>query len=887
MNFLNTLRLNWLLIVLALTLSASFATANELKTSNTLILPLKIFSSETAKELEQESDRIFADASANYFLISRTEATRKINYSGNWPPALVDLQQLSQSPDTQYVAVGTLSQLGSNLSIDIQVIDLVGNESPHLIFTETDDQTKLTELIIDSLNRIKAYTARSQRIADIKISGNHKIDTGAIMVNINNRAGDDYNIGQLRHDLKTIFKMGCFDDVRIKVDDSNNGKIVTFVVTEKKVIDNVQIKGEDVIKVEELRDVLSVEANTIINPGLIRQSVGNLKNLYREKGFYNCRVEPEIKETADNKVTVIFQIEEGDRTYVRGIDIQGNKSFSDSVIEKILMTTTKNWLSWVTDAGMLRQGMLNQDAARIAAFYQNKGFVDVRVADPVIGKNKDGLHITFKIDEGHRYRVGLINITGDIETSLAEMLALTNIGNEKFFNRKTLRDDVMALTDFYAVRGYAFADVNPQITKKEAEKRIDINFDANKGSLVHINRIIIKGNNRTRDKIIRRTIKVGEQDIYDAAALRKSSEKLQRLNYFSDINIEPEPAHEEGLMDVVVSVKEKATGTFSIGGGYSSLDGFMFMTEISQNNFLGRGQKLALQANLGGANTRYNINFTEPHLNDSKLLFGFDIFNWDREYDDYDKNSKGFSFRLGYPLWDRWRLYGTIGYDETKLEDVDLATASTEIIDSMDIETTHSYTITLSRDTRNHVYNPNKGSKHRVSLKKASSFLGGDAAYTKIEGTSSWYFPYRWDTVFHVKGAAGYVRQDTGGELPIYEHFYLGGINSMRGFESGQISPIDPATGDRVGGDKMAYVNLEYIFPLLEDMGLTGVVFYDTGCVYSAEDDWTMKDLRKSVGFGFRWLSPMGPLRLEWGYNIDPIDDEEQSLWDFTIGGQM
>jgi len=369
--------------------------------------------------------------------------------------------------------------------------------------------------------------------------------------------------------------------------------------------------------------------------------------------------------------------------------------------------------------------------------------------------------------------------------------------------------------------------------------------------------------------------------------LKKSTERLQRLNYFEDVNITPEPAYDEdNLMDIVVELKEKSTGTFSIGAGFSSVDGLMLMADITQHNFLGRGQSLTLQGNIGGDNTRYNLSFTEPHLNDSKLSFGFDIYNWNRDYDDYDKESYGGAIRLGYPIWNKWRLYGSWGYDDSELSDVS-PNASQTIKDSVDINVTHYLSLSTSRDTRNRNFNPNKGSQNTLSVKKAGGFLGGDSAYTKYEALTSWYFAYRWDTVFHLKASAGYIQEDESGKLPVYEKFYLGGLNNMRGFESGQISPEDPKTDEKIGGEKMAYMNIEYIFPLVKDMGLNGLIFYDMGFVNENDQNWEFEDVRSSVGFGFRWLSPMGPLRLEWGYNIDPLDDEDHSLWDFSIGGNF
>ncbi|MFP3983613.1 MAG: outer membrane protein assembly factor BamA [Desulfurivibrionaceae bacterium] len=739
-------------------------------------------------------------------------------------------------------------------------------------------------------NELSSYdlkdSSEEERIAEIKIEGNDRIDAGAILLKIQNRSGDVFDPEQLREDLKAIFKMGYFNDVRIEIEDSEEGKIVTYIVDEKKVIKNLEIEGEEKIKEDELREVIKIRPNTIFNPKRLKDSVSNIINLYKEKGYYAAEVDSNVDPVDENKVNLTLNIDEGEKTYIREINISGNEALDDDEIKDVLVTSTKGWLSWITQSGLLKRGMLEHDSRKIAAFYKNKGFVDVKVSEPIVEKKEDGLSVTFRVEEGDRYRVGLVDMSGDLITDKDKLMAKTTIGDKKFFDQEALRADIQRLTDYYGSKGYAYAEIDPQIRKKSEARRVDINFHIKKDILVYVNRIVVKGNTRTRDKVIRREMTLEENEIYDATALRSSTERLQRTDFFKEVDIVPESTGKENLKDIIVNIKEKPTGTFSIGAGYSSVDGFMVMSEIKQRNLLGRGQDLSLQANIGGRNTRYNLNFTEPHLNDSDLLFGMNIYDWERDYDDYDKHSQGGSLRFGYPIWEEWRVYTSVGYNESTLSDIREITS--EIIrDSLEIETTQFLTLGFSRDTTNRRFNPSRGSNHKISIKKAGDFMGGEAAYTKLEGTTSWYFSSLWDTVFHVKGSAGYVSEDEDKKLPVYERFYLGGLNSVRGFEAGDISPRDPVTDERIGGTHMGYINLEYIFPLVKDAGLNGVVFFDSGFVNREDDGWSLTNLRNSTGIGFRWMSPMGPLRLEWGYNLDPEEDEDTSVWDFSIGGRF
>jgi outer membrane protein insertion porin family len=886
-RFAVRLFMQFVLFTILLTGYTGSSVAADAASPNTVFLPLIINSGGDPLPLAGKSDQLLAtktSAKGQKFL-DRAEITAPIGQAASCPPSPEIIRQLIPDDSYSYLVCGSLTQIGARLSVDIHALDLLDASASRSFYEEAADAEELS-LVLDKLvDKVLSYTARQFRIAKIEISGNTRIDSGAILRHIKNRAGDQYNQAQLRDDLKSIFKMGYFNDVQITVEDGEEGKNVTFVVKEKEVIASVTIAGEKNLDTDDIKEVITVTANTIVNPQEVMTSAENIRKLYKEKGYYDTEVTTKLTYPEKDRVNILFDIKEGDKIYVKEIIIHGNNTFDNDEIEKILSTSTKTIFSWFTDSGLLKRDILNQDASRIGAFYQNHGFIDALVGDPAVEKKGEWLYVTFNITEGERYKVGVIDITGDLILDKSELLQMTTIGEEKYFNRQALRDDVLKLSDYYASKGYAFAEVDPQVTKNSEEKRIDIAIHISKGDLVHINRIIIKGNTRTRDKVIRRELEVDENSIYDATALKKSTEKLQMLDFFEDVNITPEPTEEDNLMDVIVDLKEKSTGTFSIGAGYSSVDGLLFMSDITQHNFLGRGQTVSLQANIGGSNTRYNLSFTEPHLNDSKVSFGFDVYKWTRDYDDYDKDSVGAALRLGYPIWKKWRVWGSWAYDDSELSDLS-PYASQIIRDSVDINITHSLTVGLSRDTRNHRYNPSKGSLHSVSAKKAGSVLGGDSEFTKYEASTSWYFPIIWDTVFHIKGAAGYVTEDEDGKLPVYEKFYLGGLSTMRGFENGFISPRDPETDEKIGGEKMAYMNVEYIFPLVKDIGLNALVFYDLGNAVRDSENLS-EDLRSSVGFGFRWLSPMGPLRLEWGYNIDPRDDEDQSLWDFSIGSQF
>lgn len=875
------------LLLLHLALCAFFvATPAAAVEQNTTFLPAKINASGDTDALTSQADKALTAAltSQGFTMVERDKAKQMLNYNGAWPPALKDLQELAQKTGQDYVAVGSVTAIGDQVSVDYKVYDLLAASAPQSYYRHGESLKNLDSVMVEISKDILRFTNRGQIITSLVAEGNKRIDSGAIIRKTQTKTGDIYSPATLRKDLKAIFAMGYFDNVNIKVEESTEGKKVIFQVTEKPLISKVEFTGISELDEKDVKEAANVNANTIVNPATINKSGEAIKALYKSKGYYDTKVTTKISYPDKDQAVVRYTIEEGSKIYIKEITFVGNKSFDSDELTDVIKTSEKGLLSWITESGLLKTEQLNQDSASIGSFYNNKGFLEVKVSDPVVKQEGEWLYITFNIEEGPRYLVGTIDIKGDLITDKQELRDLLTIQNEKFINRKALRDDILKITDYYAERGYAFADVRPNLDKSKGGARVDIAIEIDKGELVYIDRISISGNTRTRDNVIRREIEVHEGGVFDSKALRASSEALKRLEFFEEVNIHPEPSLDPTKMNVLVDVKEKNTGQFSVGMGYSSVDSLMFMAQIAENNFLGRGDRVSLSGNVSGRSTQFNLSYTNPHLRDSKLSWGADLYNMSRKYDDYTKDSTGGALRLGYPVWEKWKAFGAYSYEDTELSDVS-PFASSIIIQSMDINITSAVKFALVRDTRDRISSPSKGSQNQVSVKYAGGVFGGDSQFTKLEASSGWFFPLPWTTVFHVKGSAGQVWENETNKLPVYERFYLGGMNSIRGFQYGKVSPIDPLSGERIGGDKMWYGNLEYIFPLMKEAGLNGVVFFDIGKNMAGDMDWTIDEYNKATGLELRWISPMGPLRLVWGYNLDPKNDEDQSVWDFSIGG--
>ena len=878
-----------LVVILSLLFAVQVVQAAPESNGATVILPLKINTSQNPQQLTASADAAMREAVGDkpLQLLGRDRAESLVSYAaGVWPPSQEQLRRVAAATGAGSIAVGSLTYLGQRYSLDVKVYDTSLPESPTFYFREFTSLDRMVPELEGLLGDISSYSGRETRIASIAPAGNVLIDTGAILKKIQTKPGSPYNPAALREDLKAIAAMGYFDDVQIEVTDGADGKNVIFRVFEKTVIKALNFQGLDAIKEDEVKKAIDVKENYVLNSSKLNEGVEKIKELYRAKGYYNTTVKADIAYPDNKGAVVTYIVDEGKKVYVKEITFEGNTTFTAKQLRKEMDTSEKGFFSWLTDSGLLDRDKVKRDSEKIVTFYHNNGFLEARVGQPEIRQDGKWLYVHFAVNEGPRFTVGQVDCDGDLIVAKDEIVKLLTIKNEKYMSSKVVRDNVMAINDLYAEHGYAFSDIVPDLKKSDTAQSADLTLHIKKGELTYINRIIIKGNTRTRDNVIRRELTVYEGKIFNSKALRESSQNLQRLQYFDQVNITPEPATEPNRMNVIIEVKERNTGSFSIGAGYSSVDDLILMGQIAENNFMGRGDKIQLSANVGGSSNRFNLGYTNPHVYDSELSWGADLFKTMREYDDYTLDSTGGSLRFGYPVYEKWRVYGTYRYTNNDLSDIS-PNASYIIKHSVDVPVTSSVKGALVRDTRNRYYGASEGSVNRVSVEYAGGPFAGDSQFTKLEGTTSWFFPVVWSTVFHWEATAAQAFENEDGKLPVYERYYLGGMNTIRGFKYAKVSPIDPATGDRIGGDKMWYSNFEYIFPVVAEQGLNAFVFYDVGQVLNDDQTWgdSFSDSVSAVGLGMRWLSPLGPLSVVWGYNLDPRGDEDQSVWDFSIGG--
>ncbi len=799
-----------------------------------------------------------------------------------------DLRTIGGDLGTRWVFSGSITQVGRKISLDIKGVNVPAEAPTFSVFVVEDDMERLSDAADRVADGIYNQVAGVVQIDSIEVRGNKRIEKEAIRAVIGSREGDRLDQDVLDRDLRSVYKMGYFTDVNIEVEDSEEGKVVTFNVEEKPSIGSIVFRGNDEFDDDELAEEVGIKRYAILNRSEVTQSVNRLEEFYRQAGYYNIQIREQIEEMAGNEVSLVYEIDEGEKVYVTHIEFQGNDAFEDDDLKEIMETSEKGFLSWFTKSGLLDRKMLEFDLHKIGSFYHNHGYIKARTGEPEITyKEGDGLTITIEVIEGPQYGVDQVEVAGDLIREPEELLAETGIQEEEYFNREVVRKDALVLQELYANEGYAYAEVDPMVVEDEESKTVDIAYRVSKGVKVRFERINIGGNQATRDKVIRRELKAIEGETYSHKALKKGTENLHRLGFFEEVEVQTEQGASEEDMVVNVNVKERATGSFSLGAGYSSFDKTMGSVAITERNLFGYGQQLKLSARVGSRTQQFDLRFTEPWFLGTRVAAGFDLYKWEREYWEYTKDSLGGAVRFRFPVGiDEEYTRGSVRYiyDDADVTDIDPG-AATVIQDMEGRNVKSSITLGLERDSKDRPFLTTKGSYSYITYEHAGGFLGGDSAFGKVEASTAWYFPFPWDTVFVLRGQWGWAGERSDGKLPLYEKFYLGGIDSVRGFEYGTISPRDPATNDRIGGEKMMAYTVEYRFPVMQEQGLVGVAFFDAGNVFTEDESYGFGGIRKSAGAGIRWYSPFGPLRVEYGWNLSPEFDEPSGNLEFSIGG--
>lgn len=733
---------------------------------------------------------------------------------------------------------------------------------------------------------IPAFAASDDlgEIREIRVEGQNKIEKDAILGRIKEKVGEHAIRKRIADDIRNIHSLGFFEDVSV---DYTSG-ILKFSVKERPTIVSVDFEGNEQASNSDLKDVIKIKEYSILDVNKVKEDISLIQKYYEEKGFYLARVDYETRPgKSQDEVKLIYKVSDFEKVRIKQVSFINNKRFADDRLKSVLRNTREgNFLSWMTSSGSFRETAFKQDLQLLTFFYLNEGYVRFRYETPVVtvSDDKKWLFISIYVDEGEKYSVGDVDFGGDLLFDKSDLHESTELRSGQVFAIQKRNDDIQRLTEKYQDLGYAFVNVNPKMAIHDDTRLVDLRYEFEKGSLAYFGEINIVGNTKTRDKVIRRELRIREGELYHGTRFRKSRERVERLGFFAAEGVIFNTASQKDkpqILDVEINVKERSTGTVTLGLGYGSIQKFFLTAQVAEINLFGRGQNLSLSGQYAQdrRSRSLTLGFVEPYFLDTEWSLGGDVFYTTYPIPDrYLLYKKGFDVRSGHPFTDEIKGYLTYKFELLSAGDV----VASNVDSSDDVGLLSSIGFTLERDLRNNRFETTKGDYESVSAEYAG--LGGHKKFVKLLGNARYYHPIVGDLIFRTNFEVGHILPTTERAVPPSEKFYLGGPNNLKGFNTFTVTPRNGANVPVGGSSELLYI-AEAEFPLIKEAGLKFVMFFDMGNSYANFQDMVrINGLKKDVGFGFRWFSPIGPLRFEWGFPIAPKAGEDSVVFSFFIG---
>jgi outer membrane protein insertion porin family len=799
----------------------------------------------------------------------------------------------------EFAVYGSLNQIGDSLTLDASLVDALASGAGKRISVSKDGLINLLPAVDSLVDRMRMDLLRQDVVAEIDVAGTQVLDKEVVLMRMTLQKGDILTARTLNTALKNVYDLGYFDDVLVEVADVEDGKKVIFKVKEKPRIQAVSVRGSDEIDAEDIIEAVSTKKGGVVNPKVLSDDIRVIREMYRKEGHYKAKVTHEVADDGNGVARLTFVIDEGPELYIENVIIDGAEQMDPDDVKDVLALKERGFLSWIDNTGVLKEELLERDAAAIMAFYQSKGFLTAKVGRPEIDIKDDGIDVIYKVWEGDRYKMGETLFKGDLIDEPAKLLEVTSIDalheDDEYFDRTMIRGDIESLTNHYNNYGYAYADVGVKLQDNPETKIVDVVYNIEKHQRVHIRRVLIEGNTRTRDNVIMREMRLADGDRFHGDKLQRSHQRLTNLEYFEKVDISPVPTGNPEEMDLVVKVKDKSTGSISGGIGFSTYDGVFFGGTIKETNLFGRGYTVGFEGQLGGSSNLFSTYFTNPRINDTDLGFGVTLHKNDKEYSQYDISSTGSNLNFFYPIGEYTTIKWGYGLEFYSIYDVD-SDASEEVKEDEGDHTASTLNGSISRDTRDKFIGTTEGTLTTFRMTYGGGAIGGTDHFVKYIGSFDWYTPVFEKVVFHSKFWAGYVHENWGNdEIPTAQRFELGGVGSVRGYSNYAIVPTESgSSSSTIGGNKAFYTNLELKRPISEELGITALVFFDAG--NSWQEDEMLFDsvtrygekpslgLYKSVGAGLNWYSPMGPVGFVYGYALDDLDNSSRHKVELIMG---
>lgn len=730
--------------------------------------------------------------------------------------------------------------------------------------------------------------AQGFRLGTIRVEGTQRVDPDTVISYMTLKPGDVFSAAAADQSLKALFATGLFADVTFR----GEGSTLVVKIVENPVINRVVFEGNKKLEEKTLTGEVQLKPRTVLTRTKVQSDVKRLLDVYRRSGKFSAQVEPKIIQLPQNRVDLVFEIDEGDTTNIGRVTFIGNKEFSDSTLRGVVTTKESAWYRILSSSDTYDPERLAFDREMLRRHYLRNGYADFKVqaASAEYLREANQFLLTFTVDEGARYRNGKVDVTSKLRDLPGERLKpLLETREGDWYDADAIESTVKKLTAAVGELGYAFVEVEPRVDKDENGRTIAVTYEVREGPKVFIERIDIVGNERTLDKVVRREFRLVEGDAFNAAKLKRSEQRIKNLNFFRKVEVSNAPGTAPDKTVVQVKVEEQSTGELTLGGGFSSYDGLLGQFQIRERNLLGRGQDLRVAALLSFKRQEYDISFTEPYFLDTHVAAGFDIFRTTRDqqqYSSYDWKSTGFSLRGGYQISEHLRqtLRYTLRVDE--VTDVE-ANASSYIREQQGRATTSAVSQDLIYDKLDSRTDPTEG--YLLSLGTDLAGLGGTVSYIRGRAKASWFYPVAEGYVFALLGEVGMIEGLGNKDIRIVDRFFVGGDN-LRGFRFGGAGPRDISTGDALGGKRQYLATIEQSFPsgLPEELGLTGRIFTDFGLSTGIDKTGVnVRDsgtIRISSGVGASWRSPFGPIRLDFGFPLVKESYDRTEVFRFSFG---
>lgn len=744
----------------------------------------------------------------------------------------------------------------------------------------------------------------AQKITELRVEGNRRVEQAAIARALKQKVGEPFDATRTADDLRALWALKYFNDVQLLVQRTPDGLVYVVRVEEKPAVRAVTLSGNDELSKDDLKDTIDIKTNSILDLAAIKRNVKKVSDKYVEKGYFLAEVTSQVRPVEGSpEVDVVIVIKENAKVQVKELNFLGVEKVPVAELKAVMATKEGGYLSFLTSEGTYREELFQRDLQVIQAAYYDRGFINVRVDKPVVSLSPDkrNISITLRIEEGEPYTIGKLDFSGDLIISKDEFKARMTSREGEIFNRSLLARDIQAITDVYYDSGFAYANPVPVTAVNADSKTIDLTFDVNKGKQVTIERIDVVGNTKTRDKVIRRQLRVYEGELFSGTGMRRSKEKVTALGFFETVEVTHKPGRDDEHVLVMVEVKEKSTGTFQVGLGFSNIESFIFTAQVAQQNFVGWGQSVSFSAQLSGLRQFFQASYFDPYFLDTNFIFSLDAYRTQLDFFGFVRDAYGGTASLGYYVIADEMSFN-LGYTREFVR-VEPSRSSLLLADQFRSGNTSAARLGWLWDKRNNRLFPSQGWFMNVTAEFAPRALGGSYIFNRYTGNFRGYVPLPLGIVFKAQLQLGIIQQlEPANGLPASELYYLGGIFTVRGYPIRTISPTELAAASpdgvtqqiNVGGDRQIFLNVELEFPIFEKVGIRGVLFYDAGNAFARGvpffQDRTYPNLPlglfHAVGFGFRWFSPIGPLRFEWGFPLNRRQgiDLQVPQFEFTIG---